>query len=170
MFACMFCGKETYFPPSSVKKYKLRYCSRSCKDKALIKDLIELVCKNCGKSYKIYPSQEKWSGVRKCKNNFCSKSCFYSFPREHGKIITERGYVLIHRPLHPKLVAGKYVYEHRLVIENVLGRYLTKDEDVHHINGNRSDNRIENLELLTSTEHSLMHSNKRKRNELGQYK
>lgn len=51
---------------------------------------------------------------------------------------------------------------HRLVIENKIGRRLKTDEVVHHINENKLDNRIENLELMTREEHTSHHSNLRK--------
>ena len=58
-----------------------------------------------------------------------------------------RDYVLIHMPEHPNAQGGRYVYEHRFVMERILGRYLGPDEVVHHKNGIRGDNRPENLEL-----------------------
>jgi len=51
-------------------------------------------------------------------------------------------------PMHPRARPGSpYVFEHILVIEEMLGRYLLREETVHHLNGVRDDNRPENLEL-----------------------
>ena len=62
-----------------------------------------------------------------------------------GKIYHRKGYIMRKIPGHPK--NNGYVFEHILVMEEYLGRLLLPGENVHHINGVRDDNRLENLEL-----------------------
>jgi len=89
---------------------------------------------------------------------------------KRGKLVNDRGYVLILRPEHPRRVAGQYVYEHTLVAEGVLGRYLGPGEVVHHINGCRGDNRPENLAVMTSSEHTRLHHTKTQSDLIRNYK
>ncbi len=58
-------------------------------------------------------------------------------------------YVLVYQPKHHRAVGEGYVPEHILVAEKALGRLLTPDEDVRHINGNTQDNRSSNLEVIS---------------------
>jgi hypothetical protein len=58
---------------------------------------------------------------------------------------------------HPKASKDGKVYLHRLVIENDIGRFLAEDEVVHHKDGNRGNNKKENLQLMTKTEHGYHH-------------
>jgi hypothetical protein len=66
----------------------------------------------------------------------------------NGGVKHNNGYLKIYTPHHPHADKGGYVYEHRLVMEKHLGRYLLPQERPHHINGMKTDNRIENLELF----------------------
>uniref|UniRef100_A0A6H1ZYT9 Putative homing endonuclease n=1 Tax=viral metagenome TaxID=1070528 RepID=A0A6H1ZYT9_9ZZZZ len=67
-----------------------------------------------------------------------------------GQTKTQKGYIYILCPAHPFANSKGYIPEHRLIVEKHLNRYLTKKEIVHHINGIKSDNRIENLYLFAS--------------------
>jgi len=67
-----------------------------------------------------------------------------------GKKFTSNGYVLIYRPNHPNARSGGFVLEHRLVMEKHLRRFLDKKEIVHHINQDKIDNRIKNLQLFAN--------------------
>lgn len=73
-----------------------------------------------------------------------------------GKYIDDKGYVRVLKPDHPKNIRG-YTYEHRLVMEGYLQRYLSAWETVHHINEIKVDNRLDNLFLCSHKEHSAIH-------------
>lgn len=77
------------------------------------------------------------------------------------RYISKDGYVVLCRQDHPNARKNGQVYEHVLVMAEHLGRPLRDDEDVHHINGIKSDNRLENLQLMTHSEHAALHTNMR---------
>ena len=88
-------------------------------------------------------------------------------PNWHGgKRTVKEGYVLVYAPDHPNCHKDGTMYEHQIIMEKHIGRLLKKDEVVHHINGNRSDNRIENLMLLTNSDHAKLHALIRKSRKL----
>jgi len=92
-----------------------------------------------------------------------------------GGEIKCNGYILVYQPNHPQANAmGKgYVRRVRLKMEEQLGRYLEDRELVHHINGIKDDDRLENLVILTRSKHSSIHSKEttkgRERNSIGQF-
>lgn len=67
---------------------------------------------------------------------------------------------------HPSASKRGYVLHHRILIENSTGRLLQPNEIVHHKNGNGRDNRLENLQLLTTTEHRSLHAKGRTKFEM----
>ena len=78
----------------------------------------------------------------------------------HRKNRTD-GYIAVYTPNHPTANKEGYAMEHILVMEKHIGRYLTDDEVVHHMNRIRDDNRIENLALMTKSTHASLHMKER---------
>jgi len=75
-------------------------------------------------------------------------------PNWKGHAVDKSGYILVKSPDHPHANHNGYVRQHRLVAEQMLGRFLERTEVVHHKNDDRSDNRPENLQVFrTNGEH-----------------
>jgi hypothetical protein len=73
-------------------------------------------------------------------------------PDFYSPIKDKNGYIQVWAPDHPKAYSNSRVLEHRLVMEKSLGRHLLPGENVHHKNGKKDDNRLENLELWITSQ------------------
>lgn len=105
------------------------------------KAAVQLECVTCNKNFLTRPSSRKSH-----KNAYCSVSCASKANRRACTSewrVGNDGYVYSY-------ANGRKVLEHRVVMAKQLGRSLELHENVHHINGDRSDNRIENLELWST--------------------
>ena len=83
------------------------------------------------------------------KINFDANSCNFDGMNGYGHTKKRRdGYIRCYVPKHPRCSIDKYVMLHTVIMERSIGRYLNEDEVVHHVNGVRDDNRIENLQRV----------------------
>jgi len=128
MKVCKKCGKDI----SKIKK-RIYYC-----DDCYIK-----ICKLCGKKFKAYNMRMKFC----CKEHALK----YNVQKRRHKEKTVKydkinGYNKIK-------INGKWIREHRYIMEKHLGRKLKPNEDVHHINKNKIDNRVENLQIVQRNHH-----------------
>lgn len=167
-FACTHCGAAFAYPKTRYNKYRKKwgrdplYCTHKCfaaERRVQTAATAVFVCEGCGKTVQMRRQEYQSSATGRTvayfvrKQRFCSRSCSNQtaqrtlegrFQRgEHPRLIDQNGYVQVVPPNN----GGKRAYEHRVVMEGVLGRPLARTEQVHHRNGDRADNRPENLEL-----------------------
>jgi len=121
--------------------------------------LITFNCQTCGNLVSAYRSPSAKNPPR-----FCSLRCLGIAQKGQGnpaysggRHILANGYWVVHMPDHANADSRGYVYEHRLVAEEKIGRPLSEGEVVHHINHCRTDNNPENLEVLGSNSEHMKH-------------
>lgn len=151
---CDNCGESFRVYKCAIKDDSpRRFCSRRCFGiDRTEKSNIHFRCLNCGKNDMVKMSQRvHYKGGGK----FCTRRCHFEFLRkcpEKNPQFKPEGFIDSHGY---RVILGKR--EHRIIMERVLGRRLLTKEHVHHKNGIKTDNRIENLEVLTESEHHALH-------------
>jgi len=117
--------------------------------------IVEFNCIVCGKLDSIPRSQKK---LGKGRGSFCDQNCYrkyYKMNPDAYPSFKPKGFI---DPAGYHVIRS--VRQHRLIMEKHLGRKLGPKEHVHHINGVKHDNRIENLVVLTSSQHFKHHMTK----------
>jgi len=121
--------------------------------------------------YMACPICKRWRYVRKYQTTLptftglCQK-CSRKEGEGGHKEIPHEGYILVYEPSHPRASNRGYVKRAVLVLEQVLGRYLRHEENIHHINGQKDDDRPINLQILSNAEHCRLHARSRDPKEL----
>jgi len=140
--SCAVCGRN-------LTQQQAVYCSRDCILEGR-RTLEERPCEVCGTVMRVQPHQFG-------KRRVCSKKCNDELKRLKGpgaRVLRRDGYWKVYYPTHPNADRTGYVLEHRLVMSQQIGRPLTKAEEINHINHDRGDNRLENLEIVDRGTHA----------------
>jgi hypothetical protein len=131
-------------------------------------------CARCGIVFHLtkYPSFFKVSEAM-YKEHCCSKRCAMIYARDtyrprKAMVLADNNHFFVRVPEHPHCNKNKQVAIATLIMESHIGRYLSDNEIVHHIDGNPHNNDLCNLLLLTDSEHKKLHYRLRRKNTKGQ--
>ncbi len=168
---CLVCKKKFYVRPIHIKTGKGKTCSYKCggimrkgkKVPKLSKALMGHIPWNKNKKgIHLSPKSEfkkgsiPWNKGKKCPHLSSKNANNWKGGRmKHGD-----GYILLYRPNHPFCDSHSYVFEHRLVMEKKLGRYLKPCERSHHRNQIKDDNRPKNLKYFPNESKHVSFHNK----------
>lgn len=140
--ARMFCSRECYWK-SDYRTEVVGASNRKRNPEALQ----TVPCENCGDLVTRYISSAG-------KQSFCSRECRWKNRKKpRARQVNAAGYVLVYVGRgQPGAMKSGHILEHRKVMQDALGRPLLPAENVHHKNGIKDDNRLENLELWTRSQ------------------
>lgn len=154
---CVSCGTEFRAIPSDPKTYCNKRCFNAYYRGNKVSTWIEpslRPCKGCGV---MFDGSKGWQASKK----FCTKECCMNYRREVGGgprsllVGTVSQYADGYR--YVKTERFRWIPEHRIVAEAMIGRKLKRHELVHHKNGDPKDNRPENLQVLGVSQHINIH-------------
>jgi hypothetical protein len=117
----------------------------------------EQICEQCGEIFRVLPSELRKAAKRGHARRYCGRECQHQAykgegnPKWRGGRFVSAGYIYIYKPDHPYATKDGYVMEHRLVAEEHLQRFLLPEEEVHHKNHVKDDNRWSNLKVCESS-------------------
>jgi len=112
----------------------------------------------CGRPVRIAPrtsANDGWVKGQPMRFYRAHKPKGEQSPHWKGGRRISRGYVLVANPGHPRADSHGYVAEHILVAESILGGPVPRSRPIHHINGNRADNRPENIVVCVNQAHHM---------------
>lgn len=134
---CPICGKEF----ETFRSVNKQTCGRACGHELRSRRAVQgrtRPCAVCGNEFTV---------VRRDRlTRHCSARCRRLFGRQ--PVVVRNGVCMLLMPSHPHATKDGYYAEHRYIVEMRIGRYLERDEFVRHLNGNKADNRDENLQVV----------------------